>query len=725
MRLKSVEVTNMFQHKHRKFTLDGNLIGVIGPNGSGKSNFLNCIHYAFGGEVPGKTKEQLTRWGSESGEVTVGFDHSGTEGVITRGVGKNTATFKFGEDKRTGITRVAAGIQENLGLDKDVLRMMFVRQAELDAVLFEAPGKRETAFQRMCGIGDAARVHKRIGELLSEKFPPLPNFDEQIAVAVAEQAEQTKQMAQLKSAAADIERRLAETSKQQLMQDRSMYLELSATAKSAYSSYQLMEQARRAIEADQSSIAALDNQLGTVTLETVDAEIQRVRDSIDRHKTYQRLCDDWTKKKQALSELGAAPCTDSELADLKAMADQITDESSQIDGTLEFHKKLMTSLTSAEVDVTACPLCGSEVSNLNILRQRLEQEIAACMQRKSKLDRNVVSRYKDLNDRLNQHRFKSQVLQTAFDDADALLAAAERSSENIDKLEADINGMIAVRTDLSRLFQQRSQCEARADLQTRQYEQHKTAYDKAISAIACVQEFIGMELDRVIATVQERVIAADAALAGIQQHEVRLATINGQMGMLHQQINTLTATIADLRDKRSKQDTYNEVTKTLVDVRNWFHYAAGPHDLSISVLTELTEDVNAFLARLNAPFSVVAEDAGMAYKCVFTDGRATSVSGPPDASELSGGEKVMLAISFRLASYIMFAGRLGVLVLDEPSAYLDDNNISNLCTLLGKIKEVAAALNLQIIIVTHERSLLPFFDSVLDLSPESGEKALD
>lgn len=722
MKLKRVEITNVFQHEHLEFELDGHLIGVIGPNGSGKSNFLNCIHYAFGGEVPGKTKDKLLRWGADEGDVEVDFVHNGAECSITRSVSKNSATAKFGkDDKRIGINRVADGVQERLGLDKDMLRMVFVKQAELDAVLFEQASKRETAFQRMCGIGEATRIHKRLGELLGEKFPPLPDFDEQIGVATAERAAQDEQLAALERGSSELAAVVARTNKPQLMQDKLAYQEALNAVTASQTSHQYMQHAWKAIEADKATVDELRRQLGDVTLAAVDAEIDAANARLEKAKAYQRLYLDWTRRQQEVQKLGSAPCTEEELQALKDQAAAINAEAGQISGTLGFHEKLLQTLRFADANATACPLCGSEVADINVLKQRLNQEILACKQRQAKLDLGVKSRYEALQPTFTKFKSESALLQKMLDEAEAMLKAAEHVEENIPKLEADIAGMRAVRAELARVAQQIDQCETRMSLQHVQFEQHKQAYDRQFAVWGEIEDLRGASFETAAAKLRQAVASVDDALTGLQQHELRLATMKGQIAMLKQNMATLDGTIAGLKERRAKQGTYNEVVATIGNVRDWFHYANGPHDLAISVLEELTEDVNTFLQKLDAPFTVVAEDTGLSYKCIFSDGRPMPAGGPPDASELSGGQKVLLAIAFRLASYCMFANKQGLLSLDEPTAYLDDNNIGNFCTLLERIKEVARELDLQILISTHERAILPFMDSIIDLGPAKAE----
>ena len=180
MILKRLQIRNYKQHDKQDISFDGNIIGVVGPNGKGKSNLLGALHFAFGGEQPGSKKGDLLKWGAATGSVELDFEHQGLEGKIYRELHSSTAKLTFGGDEYNGITKVADVIYEQLGMDKDLLRQaIFVRQAEIDAILFTDPRVRELAFQKLCGMGDAAKVHKKLGEIIGEMKTP-PNYDEQI-----------------------------------------------------------------------------------------------------------------------------------------------------------------------------------------------------------------------------------------------------------------------------------------------------------------------------------------------------------------------------------------------------------------------------------------------------------------------------------------------------------------------------------------------------------------
>ena len=71
---------------------------------------------------------------------------------------------------------------------------------------------------------------------------------------------------------------------------------------------------------------------------------------------------------------------------------------------------------------------------------------------------------------------------------------------------------------------------------------------------------------------------------------------------------------------------------------------------------------------------------------------------------LSGGQKQRIAIARALYK------RRQVLIMDEPTSALDRNTAS--CIISG-LRDYQPGLTF--IIVTHDKSLLPFFDNIIEL----------
>ena len=91
------------------------------------------------------------------------------------------------------------------------------------------------------------------------------------------------------------------------------------------------------------------------------------------------------------------------------------------------------------------------------------------------------------------------------------------------------------------------------------------------------------------------------------------------------------------------------------------------------------------------------------------------------ADRLSGGEKVVLALSFRLAINSLFGGEVGMMVLDEPTAGLDEHNLGCLADVLAKLCDLTRKKGQQIIMITHEARLQRVFDNVIHLGDDVHE----
>ena len=146
--------------------------------------------------------------------------------------------------------------------------------------------------------------------------------------------------------------------------------------------------------------------------------------------------------------------------------------------------------------------------------------------------------------------------------------------------------------------------------------------------------------------------------------------------------------------------------------RDALHVSGLPQLLMREYALTLNKRMKHYLSvRWEAPFTLEL-DEDLAFVARFDDGRVLS------GARLSGGQKVVAATSFRLAMADTFARQVGLLVLDEPSNHLDEDNIMHLRQLLTQLRDLASTSGRQIIIVDHEESLVGFFDHVITLNSE-------
>ncbi|MFA4662515.1 DNA double-strand break repair ATPase Rad50 [Pyrococcus kukulkanii] len=83
---------------------------------------------------------------------------------------------------------------------------------------------------------------------------------------------------------------------------------------------------------------------------------------------------------------------------------------------------------------------------------------------------------------------------------------------------------------------------------------------------------------------------------------------------------------------------------------------------------------------------------------------------------LSGGERIALGLAFRLAMSMYLIGKMSLLILDEPTPYLDEERRRRLVEIMERhLRKIS-----QVIIVSHDEELRDAADYVIKLSLENG-----
>lgn len=229
--------------------------------------------------------------------------------------------------------------------------------------------------------------------------------------------------------------------------------------------------------------------------------------------------------------------------------------------------------------------------------------------------------------------------------------------------------------------------------------------DEAMKA----QSALSAELD---APTAEEVVAAREDAEKVSQWRQSLGEINAAMASQkvaietrEREANRLTAQV-----RAEAQDA--AWVETVRKVRDVLH----PSKLPAMVMQEYAKIINGqvdwYLSKWQAPFKLWIND-DLAFRAWKPDDEGNDAE--MDAARLSGGEKIVGSVSFRLAMSDTFARQAGLVVLDEPSNYLDKANIQHLQEVLLQLRKLSATSHRQVIVVTHEQQLMGFFDHVVTI----------
>ena len=702
MILKSIDLHNYRQHTDLTVDFTGNLIAVVGRNGSGKSNFLGAIQFALTGEQPGFNKEDLLTWGKESGYVKLDFVHEGKECSITRKIEKPTVTLVVGDEKVTGAAKVKEALELH-GIDKDVLRQsVFVRQTEIESCLFTDPRERELAFQKLIGLGDAAKHNKFLTDFLTAADKPKDMSDE-LARNIEARDQQIETQKRLKAQSDEIAQKLskipddAEARKKvstlqeriRIVQKVLSSMDMASMAQAAFMKFlekneEVMHQELVPERELQDRIEALQAELANSKTAT---EFNRVR--ADARKKYSE-----------------AQATVQRIGDLTERIREF-DANNQSKIEKSSRRKELEKLLKDAPDGNVCPLCGSTTDH-NI-REELERELAAVTAEESRLA-SWCAASTVYRDKMSKDLAEKEM---------------ERWSNEIRRLGPDVRcrpekEVLDDITDAKLLLDkahQQNEVVKSIQFEGRHLQEATETTQKALESDLAKLPHSNVtkeQLETVVSKMNDEIASIFNGLQVLSDFKTQKASLDGAIQQIDATIATTDAAIDRIKEIQKENAIKEDRLKVVTDVKDWFAYRNGPRVMTQAIMALLTEETNRFLGQFGTPFNVVPMEEGMGFRCVFNDGR-TIPNPPPEAGMLSGGQKIALAVAFRFAVYSMFAGKLGLLSLDEPTAYLDDDTIGRFGDMLGKIKELATNMQLQVLISTHESQLRGAFDQTVEI----------
>lgn len=744
MHLRRIELTNFRQHKKLDVDFEGNMIAVLGKNGSGKSNLIGGIQYALTGEQPGFTKADLTTWGEKEGSVKLIFTagSNNTEFVIVRKT-NGDVTLKVDGETIKQARKVEEALREKAGLDKELIRqIVFVPQEGIDSILFDDPKNREVAFQRLIGIGNASKIYDALRTEIAAYDKP-QGFDEAIARSKTQLAEQAEIAKVCRDTLAKYDSAI-----KQLPSKESLEKEVDNLAGAQAAVEELASVAQRlknAQDAHERALQAL-NDVGSFSEE----EEENLRKAVDMGNDVVRFLSRLKELSEAaynanqnlLEKQVAADAFvklyPESIEDYEAKVNRLEAEKTALEAECRSLKNMMKEASS---DGT-CPLCGAQATQEDIQKhvsdrlKELDDKLADAVIRATEARNALSKRHREEYD----IKTALEIAKVRFDSAKAALQnAKDKNVEGVDvdmvSFEVIYKGFVPA--DLPKVEEKLAENKRKLAAAVSTKDAAKNARDNVARYAAQVDMLIqskqtaakrvadmGMDPDGIESDASEKCRKATAkARTNLDAYNGILRDMAAEKGRLDAAEKTIESTkkfIDDLVAKKELEDKVKVKVDTLKRVRDWFHYREGPRIMSQNVMRDLTACVNSYLDQFNAPFVVEAEEEGFGFRCRFIDGR-TMPEPLPDASLLSGGQKVALAIAFRMAIYMCFGGELGLLSLDEPTAYLDDSSIEHLGELLQKVGEVARNKGLQILMATHEKAIMPFLDTKIDLNTLKGE----
>jgi exonuclease SbcC len=100
-------------------------------------------------------------------------------------------------------------------------------------------------------------------------------------------------------------------------------------------------------------------------------------------------------------------------------------------------------------------------------------------------------------------------------------------------------------------------------------------------------------------------------------------------------------------------------------------------------------------------------------------------SGEQDIDQISGGERVALAIALRLAIAQVLSGRIETVIMDEPTTHLDEERRKELVNILNSFFREGGRIIPQMLIITHHSEIEEAADIVYSVKKKEGYSTVE
>jgi len=723
MIVHSLVLENFCQHQNVNISLSPQLNMIVGPNGCGKTNLLRGLQLALTGDAGGEqTKQQNVR--QRAGEharcsVAAEIEHGGARMTVVRGVAPNVTKLVVDGETLTGATVVNKELWTRLEVTKKQLdEYVFVKQKQIDALIDKSPTERIDELSALFGIAKAKKIWRELGEALG-KLP-----DNSLAIdSELELAQKEHDVLQTTYDAANS----ALQQWEHVPDDPETYYAPRRDAITAWGRKQTCEaelaEHTLTVTKRQQDIAQWQTEVTRAEsdLEALQTAIMDVTPDAERahavlrdwavHKSHQTARSVYETARAALlleyrqRPVFPAPPLDNEAAVNRdaTLADtwrtQLRELQSQ-HGTVSKTVEML----AGQLQEEKCYACGQPLPGLAKMRAQLparQAELAELQAQAAALKSHIAAFDEHISSvracRAYRYQWRKRAKQLQQQRAAHVdVAAPTESMADAQAIIDELDGYKNAATSVGRVY-----ADARAQLASANAAAETV--QGRIQALTTELETVAAATEEAATTARDEIVSMREAAAARQSALVAHAAARAG---LDAGIRRLQAAIT-----AKQQDQAGARVRTLLtDVRAVYQSNEMPHKVSHTYMRLMEQQINETLALFDSPFRVAA-DGTLGFTATFLDGHGVV----PDRW-LSVGERITLALAFRIAVNSTFTTNLGMLVLDEPTAGLDEHNLGCLPVALARLRELAQDRGLQVLFVTHQQSAIgQYFDTVVNL----------
>jgi len=684
---------------------------IVGPNGSGKTNLLRALQLLLIGDAGGDRNkaDDITQGIAADAQAYVESElsHAGAQIYVRRQLQPASNLLRIGDQRWLAVNEINAELWRRLGATKkQIADYIFVRQRKIDEMFDQRPADRAASLAALFGIEHAEKVHKKLGEFVSHIEVPTTTLSAD--VLRSELAQYVLQISQLDNEIAALN----------MPNDPVTYVQEQQRIIDAYTAYTNasveLEDHEAAAWHKQNEIADAEKPLVELNaaladidagLAAIEADCRYAEAGLQQWQTY-----DATAAMRAQLDTDIDACNEA----IKKLADefpeipcapQLTDEQrKELETYSETYRRARERATALSQATTVCPTCKQPLPDAEeICRQRAAADAEVKEARrlwKPLFDTHTVwDRYEEAKKANDAALAKLHEQGKVLAERDASLKQLEAPSESRETYRAVL--------DERKSFQQ-----ARQQF-VDQIKVHETKLATRRGELTALQEFCKKAHARL--ALMPRHSSTEYAEAGIARATVlenqrKLDALRQRRAVAAAEHDSKQKQLRDVQHVTQRGQRTREVIDHLTEVRTIFHRNEAPRMVTYTYIAQMLGRVNGVLELFDTPFRVEMDEQ-LGFTARFLDG----IRVQPDR-RLSIGERIVLAMAFRITVNATFAGQIGVLILDEPTAGLDEHNLGCLPRALERLRDLSAERGLQVLFVTHEPRISHLFDTTIELT---------
>ena len=658
--ITSVKLGNFLSHKDTELTFDNGVTVFIGDNGAGKSSVIDAMTFALFGKTTRGNNEETIRDGENQAVTQIHFEVNGkTYHAIKKTQGKTSShQLLDGNSSPIAITadKTEEEIKKIIGMDYETLGIAsIVPQGELSQIIQSKNGRKlRDLIDKVIGTGK----YSAAGDGLSDGITAFRDY-------LREKYDNTDQ---------DVDKiqREINDADQIISKSKPEKEKLEEIVKSFKEKIKKLQEKKEELSVNHEKILHLRDKENDVW-KTVKREISSLATDNQKHSEIIQRCE------ESFGLIKEKPKTEDVLNSKNHKKKNVEQKIAELDQklhTYEDHRDIAGKIQFSDGE---CPICHTkdvtvdpeyQMEHINQELKKIESEKTNLSNESSNTQNQIdeiVSKIKEIEYAENTIKNNPIKNNEQLGDWKNNLKLNQNRNNELEKIieSSDLSPkLVEFVPDLGQTFLDIEKLQK--EIKDFKHEEYNSVEQKLQDVNSENQEILMQ-----IGTMTEKINSAEASIK-------KNIPILEEMKLASKYIENL---------EKIKSSIFSKTSETVTGARNF-------------AVETISRNASQYLEELKTEIKhleLFQEGSSIKIQCHTTNGQRP-------VTNLSGGEQVCVALAVRLGmSDLMIKSPLKIMVLDEPTAYLDKTHRAYFVDVIQELTRLMnKKQNFQFIIITHD-----------------------